>query len=96
MSSAAGESPDEALVPSPPTVKAFEFSIIASGLDPSADDFETRYNDAGCDDATVSFQKGHIILDFAREAESADGALPTAVSDVRKAGATIVRVRVLR
>ena len=73
-------------------MKMFEFSIIASGLDPGADDFESRFYDAGCDDATVSFQKGHIILDFAREAESVDAALSTAVSDVTKAGATVDRV----
>jgi hypothetical protein len=73
-------------------MKVFEFSIIASGLDPKADDFESRFYEAGCDDATVSFQKGHIILDFAREAESVDAALSTAVLDVTKAGATVDRV----
>ena len=49
-------------------MKTFEFSIIASGLDPEAEDFADRFFNAGCDDATLSFQKGHIILDFAREA----------------------------
>ena len=73
-------------------MKVFEFSIIASGLDPSDDDFETRFYEAGCDDATVSFQKGHIILDFAREAEAIDAALSTAVASVAKAGATVDRV----
>ena len=73
-------------------MKVFEFSIIASGLDPQADDFEARFYEVGCDDATVSFQKGHIILDFAREAESIDAALATAVAAVTKAGATVDRV----
>ena len=44
-------------------MKMYEFSIIASGLDPQADDFEARFYNAGCDDATISFQKGHIIVD---------------------------------
>ncbi len=51
-------------------MKTHEFSIIASGLAPQADDFESRFYEAGCYDATLSFQKGHIIVDFAREAES--------------------------
>ena len=51
-------------------MKSHEFSIIASGLDPEAPDFETRFFEAGCDDATIAFQKGHIIVDFTREAES--------------------------
>jgi predicted DNA-binding transcriptional regulator AlpA len=70
----------------------FEFSIIASGLDPQADDFETRFYNAGCDDATVSFQKGHIIVDFAREATSIDEAICSAVECVQKAGAHVDRV----
>jgi predicted DNA-binding transcriptional regulator AlpA len=72
--------------------KMYEFSIIASGLDPQADDFEARLYNAGCDDSTISFQKGHIILDFAREAESIDEAISSAIEAVRTAGAHIDRV----
>lgn len=70
----------------------FEFSIIASGLDPQADDFELRFYDAGCDDATISFQKSHIIVDFAREADSIDVAICSAMECVEKAGAHVDRV----
>ena len=73
-------------------MKTFEFAIIASGLDRTADDFETQFYDAGCDDATVSFQKGVTIVDFAREARSIDEAIELAVRDVRKAGARIERI----
>lgn len=69
-----------------------EFSIIASGLDPQADDFETRFFNAGCDDATISYQKGHIIVDFSREAESLESAIASAVEDVNKTGAKVDRV----
>jgi hypothetical protein len=75
-----------------PTMKTYEFSIIASGLDPEANDFEARFFDAGCDDATVSFQKGLIILDFAREAESFEQALESAVRNVEAAGARVDRI----
>jgi hypothetical protein len=73
-------------------MKKYEFSIIASGLDPQAEDFESRFYDAGCDDATISFQKGHIIADFAREAESIDAAICSAVAGVEAAGAHVDRV----
>lgn len=69
-----------------------EFIIVASGLDPTADDFETRFYEAGCDDATVSFQKGHIILDFAREAEDAVSAIGSAIQNVTAAGASVDRI----
>lgn len=73
-------------------MKTFEFAIIASGLDPRADDFEARFHDAGCDDATVSFQKGHIIIDFAREASGLGEAIASAIEDVTTAGARVERV----
>jgi predicted DNA-binding transcriptional regulator AlpA len=73
-------------------MKTFEFSIIASGLDPEAEDFADKFFGAGCDDSTLSFQKGHIILDFARDAESLEDAISGAVSAVSKAGATVDRV----
>ena len=73
-------------------MKTFDFSIIASGLDPEADDFADRFFNAGCDDATISFQKGHIIVDFAREAYSIDAAICSAIECVEKAGAQVNRV----
>lgn len=69
-----------------------EFTIVASGLNPRAADFEQRFLDAGCDDATLSFQKGHIIVDFAREAETFEAAIESAIKDVDAAGARIDRV----
>lgn len=73
-------------------MKTFEFSVIASGLDPGAEDFADRFFDAGCDDATLSFQKGHIILDFARQADSLAAAIVSAVNSVKAAGAEVDRV----
>lgn len=73
-------------------MKTYEFSIIASGLDPEAADFEARFFDAGCDDATISFQKGHIIADFARQAESFEEAVSSAIEAVSAAGAVVNRV----
>lgn len=73
-------------------MKNYEFCIIASGLDPKAADFESRFYEAGCDDATISFQKGHIIVDFSRDAESMDVAIASAVDAVIAAGAKVDRL----
>jgi TATA-box binding protein (TBP) (component of TFIID and TFIIIB) len=42
--------------------------------------------------ATIAFQKGHIIVDFAREADALEDAIATAVEAVTKAGAKVDRV----
>jgi len=73
-------------------MKTFEFSIIASGVNPDADDFGDRFYDAGCDDALVAYQKGHVVLDFAREAKSIDEAIASAIANVRSAGAAVDRI----
>ncbi len=73
-------------------MKTYEFTIVASGPDPRADDFEDRFYNAGCDDATISFQKGAIVLEFAREAVTFAKALTSAFSDVQRAGAKVERV----
>lgn len=73
-------------------MRKYELTIIASGLDPEADDFEDRLFDAGCDDATVSVQKGLLILEFTREAKSFLHALVSAIENVRVAGAEVERI----
>lgn len=73
-------------------MKTFEFTIVASGLDPQADDFEDRFFEAGCDDATIAFVKGLIVLEFARKATTFTGALMSAIENVTRAGATVEHV----
>src|ERR1051326_1908804 len=73
-------------------MKTHEFTIVASGLDPEAEDFEDRFYEAGCDDATISFQKGMILLEFAREAPSFAKALISAIADVQRTGAEVERI----
>lgn len=68
------------------------FTIIASGLDPSDENFEDRFFEAGCDDATIAFQKGVIVLAFDREAKNLMHAIQSAIWDVERAGATVERI----
>jgi hypothetical protein len=69
--------------------KLYEFSILAIGVDHEAHNFEDRFVKAGCDDATISFQRGMILLDFARRASNFQQALVSAISNVQMAGAKI-------
>ncbi len=73
-------------------MKTYRFTIIAAGLDPDADAFEDHFFETGCDDATISVVKGSIVLDFERDANSLLQALASAIRDIRKAGATVVRI----
>jgi hypothetical protein len=73
-------------------MKAYEFTIIASGLDPDAPDFADRFFEANCDDATLIVVKGKIVLEFYREARNFSHALATAIQDVTRAGATIEHI----
>jgi len=70
----------------------YEFTIIASGLDPDSDDFEDRFFEAGCDDTTIAFVKGRIVIEFAREARNFSHALFTAIQSVQRAGATVEHI----
>jgi hypothetical protein len=73
-------------------METYEFAVIANGIDPEAENFEEAFFAAGCDDATIAFQRGVLILDFAREAKSFAHAVASAIRDVRNAGATVERV----
>lgn len=73
-------------------MNSYEFAIIAGGLSLDDDAWEDCFYEAGCDDALVSIQRGSIIVDFTREAASAAEAVESACEDVRRAGATILRI----
>lgn len=72
-------------------MKTFEFTIIASGFDPDGN-YEDALFEAGCDDATLSLQKGVLIAEFDREAVSFSRAVVTACQNVASAGLTVERV----
>jgi hypothetical protein len=65
-------------------MKTHEFTIVATGLDPEMEGYEDRFYEAGCDDATLSFQKGVIIAEFRRTQESHFGRRKRRRGRVRK------------
>jgi predicted DNA-binding transcriptional regulator AlpA len=73
-------------------MRMHEFTIIASGLHPDADDVANIFFNAGCDDAVLSFQKGLLILEFERGGPTFSSALISACSDVLRTGARLERL----
>lgn len=72
-------------------MKNHEFTIIASGFDPEGN-YEDALFEAGCDDTTVSLQKGVLIIEFDREAVSFSSAVASACGNVSDAGLVIERI----
>lgn len=73
-------------------MKSHNLTIIASGLDADTLDYADRFFEAGCDDATISLQKGLFVLEFDRDAESFEDALISAIRDVKRTLAVIERI----
>lgn len=69
-----------------------EFTIVATGPSVNTDEWEEAFYEAGCDDATVSLQRGAFILSFDREAETFEEAVRSGCKDVERAGASILRI----
>jgi hypothetical protein len=74
-------------------MNAYEFTIIASGLDPDAPDFADRFFEANCDDATLGVMNGEIVVAFHREAQSLSEAIASAILDVTRACATVEKIK---
>ncbi len=73
-------------------MNSYEFTIVATGLPIDGDEWPDRFYEAGCDDALVGLQRGLFVLDFDREADTLAAAVESACADIRRAGATIVRI----
>ena len=73
-------------------MKSHILTIIASGMDVGSLESIDRFFEAGCDDATVSVQKGLFVVEFDRESDSFEHAVIGAIQDVKRAGAVVERV----
>ena len=68
----------------------FEFIVTVDDVEIN-DALPALFNDAGCTDAEISIYKGCIELHFKRAAENLSVAINTALSDIERAGATIIK-----
>ena len=65
-------------------MNTYHFSILIRDTD--LHDLEDRLYEAGCDDALLCFYNQTPYLEFDREAESAEAAVRSALSNIRAAG----------
>lgn len=72
-------------------MQTYEFTFVVGNVDPHADDFEDRFFEAGCDDATLVLMHGAAAACFSRCAETYKDAVFSAYEDIQKAGACIER-----
>jgi transcriptional regulator with XRE-family HTH domain len=70
----------------------YEFTVVSSCPDADIALLTERLFEAGCDDATVSLQKGVAVIEFDREAKNFSHALSSAVSNVRSAGVEVLHI----
>ncbi len=71
-----------------------EFTVVLSRIPVLDDTVADALFEAGCDDATVSFQSGRWFVSFCREAPSLIEAILHAIADVRKLGPEVEILRV--
>lgn len=70
----------------------FEFSIVASAVEPESDACIDRFFEAGCDDAAIAFTRGVFVLAFCRMAASFEEAIKSAIANIGAAGAQVERI----
>lgn len=72
-------------------MQTYEFTFVVGNADPHAEDFEDRFFEAGCDDATLVLMHGAVAACFNRSADTFKDAVLSAYEDVLAAGASIER-----
>lgn len=73
-------------------VPKFEFTILVRHLGDEHEAYaDTLYSI--CDDAMLGRQGGHDFVDFVRKSADFEGAVTSAIKDLRRAGMTPVRIR---
>lgn len=71
--------------------KTYGFSVVLTVAALSVADCDALY-EAGCDDGTIVTRNGVTFVAFDRKAHSLEGAIRSAIADVRAAGFEVKRV----
>ena len=75
-------------------MKIHRFSLILAGLSEMTEETANALYESGCDGGSPGSSCGLAHVAFDREADSLEGAIRSAVSDVRKAGLSVERVQI--
>ena len=68
----------------------YDFTFVVDA-DPHADDFEDRFIEAGCDDATFLLMRGVAAISFDRDADTYKEAVFSAYQQIKSTDSTILR-----
>ena len=68
----------------------YDFTFVVDA-DPHSDDFEDRFIEAGCDDATFVLRRGAAAISFDRVSKSYKDAVFSAYKQIKSVGAEILR-----
>lgn len=68
----------------------YDFTFIVDA-DPHSDDFEDKFIDAGCDDATFLLVRGAAAISFDRDADSYKEAVLSAFDQILSTGSNVLR-----
>jgi hypothetical protein len=72
----------------------YDFTFLLSGVDELTGEVADVLYEAGCDDASPQSTGSKVYVTFHREASSLEGAIKSAVTDVRKAGLEVSQVEI--
>lgn len=75
-------------------MNTYWFGVVLESSPHDFDDLSEESFNAGCDDGTVSMRSGEMRIDFAREAESLDAAIRSAVKQVESIGCVIAKIEI--
>lgn len=70
----------------------YEFEVILAHAGEVDTAMADRLYESGCDDGTLSSSDGIVSVGFAREADSLEEAVRSAIGDLSSAGVVVVRV----
>lgn len=74
-------------------MRTYRFIVTLGRGAEHSDDLADALFEAGCDDGTLWSTGDVVQIGFSREAESLEGAIRSAITDVGKAGCTVSEVR---
>jgi len=75
-------------------MKTYWFNVFLSGIDSMTDEIAEALFTAGCDDGLPSSSEGLAQVYFAREADSLESAIFTAIDEIKKAGFDFSKVEI--
>lgn len=71
----------------------FDFQLVLGDVEVMTDEIADALFEAGCDDGTPFSSQGVAAVGFAREANSLEEAIRSAIADVNRAGFAVSRAK---